>query len=88
MGRRHIGMVNASDVANSRSGMISTRASVLIVTRMSLECEVFPALGCIHVTDIKAPEVWPRRAALVLARRKRLGESGQRMSSVFVYAIS
>ena len=58
------------------------------VTRMSLECEVFPALGCIHVTDIKAPEVLAVLRGIETRAKETARRVRQRMSSVFVYAIS
>ncbi|MCB1394153.1 integrase arm-type DNA-binding domain-containing protein [Nitrobacter sp.] len=54
----------------------------------SLEREVFPTLGDIPVTDIKAPEVLAVLRGIETRAKETARRVRQRMSAVFVYAIS
>jgi integrase len=54
----------------------------------SLQREVFPTLGSIPVTDIKAPEVLAVLRGIEARAKETARRVRQRMSAVFVYAIS
>lgn len=54
----------------------------------SLEREVFPTLGKIPVTDIRAPEVLAVLRGIETRAKETARRVRQRMSAVFVYAIS
>ena len=54
----------------------------------SLEREVFPTLGDIPVTDIRAPEVLAVLRGIETRAKETARRVRQRMSAVFVYAIS